>query len=287
MQLPAQSYAEHQGCGFWQSATSSVAEMVQHHPRRWAAAGAAVLLLLLIVLPATLVPAARRRRQRAVFLEAPVVAGAGATWVDLSVKLDRPSVLSYMAFRQTDLGSQVPGDGRTLLELLQQEAVNPAAVYGASAAGASLDPAAVPQAGLLQLAAACGWGPIANASNDGSLPAARVSVLSAAGASSAACSATALAEPARCARCPKLEDGTAYTLLLVAASRSGAHLSKVAVLSAVTGDSSVTVDSLDPPFIDNATETSFTLHAKMTTPGSRCQIHAAAACCIHTGLPPA
>lgn len=270
MQLPAQSYAEHQGCGFWQSLTSSAAETVQHHPRRWAAAAVALLLLLLIVLPATLVPVARRRRQRPVFLQAPAVAAAGATWVDLSVRLDRPAVLSYMAFRQADLGAQVPGDGRTLLELLQQEAVKPGAVYGASAASSSLDPAGVPQAGLQQLAAACGWAPVANTSRDGSLPAARVSVLSAAGASSAACAATAATEPGRCARCPKLEDGTAYTLLLVAAAKGGARLSDVAVVNAVTGDSSLTVDSVDPPFADNATETSFTLHAKMTTPGELC-----------------
>ncbi|KAL4457403.1 hypothetical protein ABPG75_012268 [Micractinium tetrahymenae] len=268
VQLPAQSYAEHQGCGFWQSLTSSVAETVQHHPRRWAAAAAATLLLLLIVLPATLVPAAKRRHQRPAFLEAPVVASVGASWVDLYVKLDRPALLSYMAFRQADLGTQVPGDSRTLLELLQQEAVKPAVVYGASAAGTSLDPAAVPQAGLQQLAAACGWAPVANASKDGSLPAARVSILSAAGASSTACAATSAAEPGRCARCPKLEDGTAYTLLLVAASTSGARLSSVAVANAVTGDSSLTVDSVDPPFADNATETSFTLHARMTTPGT-------------------
>ena len=259
LQLPAQSYVEHQGCGFWQG----LWEGAQRHPWRWAAAAAALLLLLLVILCATLIPAARRRAARPRFAAAPAVAGAGVSWVDLSVQLDRPGLVSWMAFRQADLGQQVPGEGRTLLELIQGSAVQGAAVFAASAPGASLAPADAPQAGLQQLAAACGWAPVPAG-------AARVSLLSASGGASAACAAAAAA-PGRCARCPKLEDGTAYTLLLVPAA-AGASGSRgvgqgVAVLNAATGDASINVNSLEPPFADNATATAFDLHFKLNAPG--------------------
>ena len=267
VQLPAQSYAEHQGCGFWQS----LVETLQHHPRRWAACGATLALLLLIVLCATLIPAAQRRRQRPQFLAPPAVAGTGASWIDLSVQLNRPALLSWMAFRQADLNQAVPGmGGRTLLELIQEEGVQAEAVYAASSAAASLDPGASPQPGLQQLAVACGWAPVGNSTVSSKGPAAaRVSLLSASGASAAACAAASAAasSPGRCARCPRLDDSTPYTLLLVAASAgSGAVGSAVHVLNALTGDASVNVNSLDPPYADNATAASFDLHFKLNSP---------------------
>ena len=270
VQLPAQSYAEHRGCGFGQS----LVETVQHHPRRWAACGATLALLLLIVLCATLVPAAQRRRQRPQFLVPPAVAGTGASWIDLAVQLDRPALVSWMAFRQADINQAVPGmGGTTLLELIQEEGVKAVAVYAASSAAASLDTGASPQPGLQQLAVACGWAPVGNTTDSSRGPAAaRVSLLSAAGASAAACTAASAAasSPGRCARCPRLNDSTPYTLLLVAASAgSGAVGRAVQVVNALTGDASVNVNSLDPPYADNATATSFDLHFKLNSPGEQ------------------
>lgn len=260
VQLPAQSYVEHQGCGFWEG----VRDGVLRHPWRWMAAAVALLLLLLIVLCAMLIPAARRRAERPQFVAAPTVAAAGASWVDLTVQLDRPGLVSWMVFRQADLDQQVPGEGRTLLQLIQDSAVQGAAVFGASAPSSSLDPAGAPQAGLQHLAVGCGWAPVPGASG-------RVSLLSAAGGASAACTATTADSPGRCAGCSKLEDSTAYTLLLVPAT-SDAHGSRgvgseVAVVNAATGDASVNVNSLEPPFADNATASTFDLHFKLNTPG--------------------
>lgn len=268
LQLPAQSYAEHQGCGFWESLWEGAAAQ----PWRWAAAACGLALLLLIILCATLVPAARRRAAAPKFLEAPAVAAAGATWLDVAARLDRPALLSYMAFRQADLNTPVPGLGRTLLELLQEEAVQAAAVAAASAPASSSDPAAAPQAGLQQLAVACGWAPVAAASADASQPAPLLSVLSAAAGAASACAAGgATAPPGRCTRCPRLEDGTAYTLLLVAgpASGRGGSLSDVRVLNAVTGNSALNVNSVEPPFTSNANATSFQLSIKLNAPGGR------------------
>lgn len=261
VQLPAQSYAEHRGCGFWQAA----AESVQRHPRRCAAICAALAALLLIILCATLIPAAQRRRQLPRFQAAPSVAAAGASWVDLSVQLDRPGLVSWMAFRQADLNRQVPGrGGATLLELLQAESIGGAEVHAASAPGASLDPAGGSEgaAGLQALAVACGWSPVAQ----GGTPS-RVSVLSASGGAAGACSAAGAGAPARCARCPKLADGTGYTLLLAAASAGGRAVRGVQVLNAPTGDASVNVNSLEPPYADNVTATGFDLHFKLNAPG--------------------
>lgn len=260
VQLPAQSYVEHQGCGFWEGLCGGL----QRRPWRWATAGAALLLLLLIILCATLIPAARRRAERPQFVAAPTVAAAGASWVDLTVQLDRPGLVSWMAFRQADLDQQVPGEGRTLLELIQDSAVEGAAVFGASAPSSSLDPAGLPKAGLQHLAVGCGWAPVPSASG-------RVSLLSASGGASAACTAATADSPGRCAHCPKLEDSTAYTLLLVPAT-AGARGSRgvggeVAVVNAATGDASVNVNGLEPPFADNATSTAFDLHFKLNTPG--------------------
>ncbi|PRW56113.1 hypothetical protein C2E21_5268 [Chlorella sorokiniana] len=261
VQLPAQSYAEHQGCGFWEGLCGGL----QQRPWRLVAAAAALLLLLLIILCATLIPAARRRAERPQFVAAPTVAAAGASWVDLTVQLDRPGLVSWMAFRQADLDQQVPGEGRTLLQLIQDSAVDGAAVFGASAPSASLDPAGVPHAGLQHLAVGCGWAPVPGASG-------RVSLLSASGGASAACTAATADSPGRCARCPKLEDSTAYTLLLApatATARGGRGVgAEVAVVNAATGDASVNVNSLEPPFADNATATAFDLHFKLNAPGT-------------------
>lgn len=259
MQLPAQSYAEHSGCGFWQG----VVEGVQRHPRRWAACGAAVALLLLIVLCATLIPAAQRRRAAPRFTAAPAVAATGATWLDLDVQLDRPALLSYMVFRQADLAQPVPGEGgRTLQELVESGAVSGAAVHAPSSPRTSLDPSSAPLAGLQQLAVACGWAPVLDSSESW-----RVSLLIAAGAGAAACAATAA--PGRCARCPRLEDGTAYTLLVAAASASGSGISSVQVLNATTGATAINVTALDQPYADNATASAFDLHFKLNAPGKR------------------
>lgn len=264
VQLPAQSYLEHQGCGFWEG----LRDGLLRRPWRWAAAGAALLLLLLIILCATLIPAARRRGERPLFTAAPTVAAAGASWVDLTVQLDRPGLVAWMAFRQADLDQQVPGEGRTLLQLIQEGEVEGAAVFGASAPSSSLDPAAASQAGLQHLAVGCGWAPVAGASG-------RVSLLSASGGASAACTAAAADTPGRCTRCPKLEDGTAYTLLLVPAmvdARGSRGVGKdVAVVNAATGDASVNVNSLEPPFADSATATGFDLHFKLNNPGGAAQ----------------
>ena len=260
VQLPAQSYAEHHGCGFWQG----LAEGVRRHPRRCAAAAAALAALLLIVLCATLVPAAQRRRALPRFQAEPAVAAAGASWVDLTVQLDRPGLVSWMAFRQADLNRRVPGRGATLLELLQAEAVRGNEVHAASAPGASLDPAGgdAVVAGLQAMAVACGWAPVLL----GDTPS-TVSVLSAAGGAAGACSAAGAGAPARCARCPKLSDGTAYTLLLAAASTGGRVRRGVQVVNAATGDASVNVNSLEPPYADNVTAAGFDLHFKLNAPG--------------------
>lgn len=261
VQLPAQSYAEPSGCGFWQA----LAEGTQRHPRRCAAVAIGLALLLLVILCATLIPAAQRRRQGPRFLETPTVAGTGASWLDLSVQLNRPGLVSWMAFRTTDLNQQVPGSGTTLLELIQTEGIEGGAVYAASAQGRSLDPTGGDNgtAGLQGMAVACGWAPVPTAD-----AASQVSVLSAAGAASSACTSAAAAAPGRCARCPKLDDGTAYTLLLAAASTSGRVRSSVEVVNALTGGASINVNSLEPPYADNATASGFDLHFKLNTPGA-------------------
>jgi hypothetical protein len=271
VQLPAQSYAAYQGCGFWQA----VLDSFQRHPRRVAACTAALALLLIIVLCATLVPAAQRRRSQPRFLAAPTVVATGGTWIDVSVQLDRPSVLSWMAFKQADLGTQVPGLGSTLLQLIQDRDVEAQAVHAASSAAASMcaasgggecrAAASSQLSGLQQLAVACGWAPVTNASGSST-----VTVLSASeGGGSSACSATGsgLFTADRCARCPSLEGSTAYTLLLVAATARGVVGSTVQLVNVVTANSAVSSSSLEPPYAGNATATSFDLRFKLRAPG--------------------
>ena len=298
MQLPAQSYAEYQGCGAWQSSV----EWMQRRPRSVAATVTALLLLLLIVLCATLVPAARWRHQNSssippAFLAPPTVATTGATWLDLAVQLDRPGLLAWMVFRQADLGTLVPGGGLggvnvTLAGLILGGGVQGASVYAASAPASSLHLGDAPQQpGLQHLAVACGWAPMsASAGTSTSVnasSAARLSILSAGGGgalASAACTAAAAGAPGGCVRCPMLQVDTAYTLVLVAASAEGAgggssSIGTVQVVNATTATTATGAAAANvaasssvvgaAPYADNATATSFDLHFQLNSPGAR------------------
>lgn len=259
VQLPAQSYAEYQDCGFWRPLTDSL----QQHPRRWAV-GVGGALLLLVLLLATVIPLTRHKGAAPQFAAGVVAAATGPSWIDLNVRLDRPGLVSYLVVRQTSLGVQVAGEGATLLQLMQRGRVSGRAVYEASAPGAGLEVAAGggAQPGLAALAVACGWAPVPVAGQSSI-----VSVLSAAAGSQAAACANAPAL-GHCARCPQLEDGVAYTVLLVAGSLDGRELSELAVATALTGGGSLDATSTDAPFVDNVTAISLDLHFQLRAPGT-------------------
>ena len=258
VQLPVQSYAEYQGCGFWTPLTESL----QHHPQRWALGTLAAALLLLILLLASIIPATRHHTHAPQFTVRPTVAATGASWIDISLQLDQRGVVSWVLVKNSSLEELVNGTSASLSALLQSGDVSGETIYQASAEAASLESASsCPQPGLAEMAVACGWAPVAAAGQD-----TVVSVLSVAGSAAASC--TGGDAQAACARCPTLEDGTAYTALLVAATPSGKAVSSVLAVSGITGGSSVNVDSVEPPFVDNTTATAFTLHFKLKTAGT-------------------
>ena len=89
---------------FWQALAASFAA----HRKRWVLGGiVAALLLLLIVLLATLVPKRGGGPDPPRFLATPAVSATGASFFDVTVQLDQAAVLSWAAFRTSDLQQQV------------------------------------------------------------------------------------------------------------------------------------------------------------------------------------
>ena len=255
----------HQDCGFWRPLTESL----QRHPRRWGFGALAGAVLLIIILCATIIPMSGNTPAPQ-FEAQPWVANAGNSWMDVSVRLDRPGLVFYLVLPQASLSATVPGTNLTLLQLLQAGTVPGAAVWAASAPAAALSGNSWPLPGVVTMAVACGWGSVPEAHRD-----TLVSVLSVSASTSAACSSsssssiTAAASSTTCARCPRLLDATAYTILAVGVTANGKAVSDTALTNGSTGAAAATVNSVDPPYVDNVTATSFDLNFKPSAPGER------------------
>jgi hypothetical protein len=269
VQLPPESYPELQpgccgdgggapGCCWWQC----LGESCQEHPKRWAWAGVAAALLL-VLLCATIIPTAHRNPAPR-FTAAPALAAPGPSWVDLTVALDRPGVVSYLVVPTARMGETVAGTGSSLLALLQRGRVPGAVIYSASATSEALQSAGGEAVGLEQMAVACGWAAVGIARQNTT-----VSIVSVPGSAAAACAAPSNRAPhSGCGRCPRLEDGTAYTVLLAAAPPRGGHYSQVQAVAVQTGAAPGFITSTNPPYVVATNATAFEVHFQLRVPGT-------------------
>ena len=113
-----------------------------------------MLILLVIILCTVLIPGSKRGPQ---FELPPTVNATGDTWIDINVQLDSPGIVSFMVFRQADLGRQLPGSTEILSGIIAGAGVHAGAVAAAPFPDGQANGSVAASSGMKQMAVACAW----------------------------------------------------------------------------------------------------------------------------------